>query len=175
MRLFVVCAVVSLGVLQAQKFAYVNTDYILENMKDFREAQAKLDEYARQWQSELEKMYAEVDRMYREYQAEMVLLTEEMKRKREDEIMRKEKEIKEFQKRKFGVDGELTQKRKELIRPIQEKVYKVISKIASERNLDFVFDIAGNSPLLYYNPKYDLSDDVLKRLGIEVEKEEEKK
>lgn len=162
-----------LATIKAQKFAYVNTDYILENMKEFKEAQAKLDEMARQWQEELEKMYAEVDRMYKEYQAEMVLLTQEMRRKREEEITAKERQIKEFQKSKFGVDGELTQKRKELIRPIQEKVWKAISQIAKERNYDFIFDIAGNSPLIYYNPRYDLSDEVLKKLGIEVEEKEE--
>ncbi len=155
-----------------QKFAYVNTDYILENMKEFKEAQAQLDNYAREWQEQLEQMYKDVDRLYKQYQAEHILLTEEMRKRREEEITQKEREIKEFQKRKFGVDGELTQKRKELIRPIQEKVYKAINTIARERGYDFIFDIAGNSNIIYYNTKYDISDDVLKKLGIEPEKKE---
>lgn len=171
-KLSLVAVICMVGILKSQKFAYVNTDYILENMKEFREAQAKLDEYAKSWQEELDKMYKEVDKMYKEFQAEYVLLTEEMRRKREDAITQKEKEIKEFQKQKFGVDGELTQKRKELIRPIQAKVYKAISAIAKERGYDFIFDIAGNSNIIYYNTKYDLSDDILKKLGIEIEKKE---
>lgn len=149
----------------SQSFAYVDTEYILENIPDYKDAQGELDKLSIEWQKQLERRYSEIDKMYKNYQAEQILLTEDMKVKREDEIIKKEKAAKEYQKEKFGVDGELFQKRKELVKPVQDKVYKAISEIANYKKLGVVFDKASALTMLYTNPKYNLSDDVLKKMG----------
>jgi outer membrane protein len=149
----------------SQSFAYVDTEYILENIPDYKDAQGELDKLSIEWQKQLERRYSEIDKMYKNYQAEQILLTEDMKVKREDEIIKKEKAAKEYQKEKFGVDGELFQKRKELVKPLQDKVYKAISEIANYKKLGVVFDKASALTMLYTNPKYNVSDDVLKKMG----------
>lgn len=149
----------------SQNFGYVDSEYILENIPDYKDAQEELDKLSIEWQKQLERRYAEIDKMYKNYQAEQILLTEDMKTKREEEIIKKEKEAKEYQKQKFGVDGELFQKRKELVKPIQDKVYNAIADIANYKKLGVVFDKASGLTMLYTNPKYNLSDDVLKKLG----------
>ena len=133
--------------------------------KDYKDAQGELDKLSIEWQKQLERRYSEIDKMYKNYQAEQILLTEDMKVKREDEIIKKEKAAKEYQKVKFGVDGELFQKRKELVKPLQDKVYKAISEIANYKKLGVVFDKASALTMLYTNPKYNVSDDVLKKMG----------
>jgi outer membrane protein len=158
----------SLGVFQklnAQRMAYVDTKYILENIPEYQEAEKELDQLAIEWQKQLEKKYEEIDKMYKNYQAEQILLTEDMKRKREEEIIQKEKEAKEFQKQKFGVDGELFKKRQELIKPIQDKVYNAIQDVAKVGGYDFIFDKATGPIMIYAKAKYNVSDDVLKKLG----------
>ncbi len=149
----------------AQRMAYVDTKYILENIPEYQEAQKELDQLAIEWQKQLEKKYEEIDKMYKNYQAEQILLTEDMKRKREEEIIEKEKEAKEFQKQKFGVNGELFKKRQELIKPIQDKVYKAIKDVATAGGYDFIFDKATGPVMIYAKAKYNKSDDVLKKLG----------
>ncbi len=149
----------------SQNFGYVDSEYVLENIPDYKEAQEELDKLSIEWQKQLERRYAEIDKMYKNYQAEQILLTEDMKLKREDEIIKKEKAAKEYQKQKFGVDGELFQKRKELVKPIQDDVYKAISSIANYKKLGVVFDKASALTMLYTNPKYNISDDVLKKMG----------
>lgn len=155
-----------IGLTTAQKFAYVDTEYILSNIPDYKEAQEELDKISIEWQKQLERQYAEIDKMYKNYQAEQILLTEEMKVKRENEIIKKEKGAKEYQKQKFGVDGELFQKRKELVKPIQDKIYKAINEIASVGSYAVVFDKSSALTMLYTNPKYNKSDAVLKKLGF---------
>jgi outer membrane protein len=150
---------------QQQKYAYVDTQYILDNIPEFQDAQDELDEYSKKWQKEIEDNYGKVSEMYQKYQAEAVLLPEDIKRKREEEIIDKEKEVKELQQQYFGKEGDLFKKRQELIQPIQEKVYNAIETIASTSNYSFVFDKAGGMTLLYGNPKYDISDDVLDEVG----------
>lgn len=150
---------------QAQKFAYVDTEYILSNIPDYKEAQAELDKLSIEWQKQLERQYSEIDKMYKNYQAEQILLTEDMKTKREGEIVKKEKEAKEYQKQKFGVDGELFKKRQELVKPVQDKVYQAIQDIATVGGLDIVFDKSSGLTMLYSNAKYNKSDAVLKKLG----------
>ena len=149
----------------SQKFAYVDTDYILENIPEYQEAQKQLDELSVQWQKQIEAKYAEIDRLYKAYQAEQILLNEEMKAKRENEIIKKEQEVKEFQKAKFGVDGELFKKRQELIQPIQDQIYNALKEIAEGGSYSVILDRAGQSNILYANSRYDKSDDVLKKLG----------
>ena len=143
---------------QQQKYAYVDTQYILDNIPEFQDAQDELDEYSKKWQKEIEDNYGKVSEMYQKYQAEAVLLPEDIKRKREEEIIDKEKEVKELQQQYFGKEGDLFKKRQELIQPIQEKVYNAIETIASTSNYSFVFDKAGGMTLLYGNPKYDISE-----------------
>jgi outer membrane protein len=164
--LFTIMAVVfAVAVLQAQKFAYVDTEYILDNIPEFAEAQAQLDELSTQWQKEIEGKFAEVDKMYKDYQAQLVLLPEDMKKKKELEIVEKEKEAKGLQRSRFGKDGDLFKKRQELVKPIQEKVYNAIQEIANNNNYGVIFDKGGSLTMLYANPKYDISDDVLDQLG----------
>ncbi len=148
-----------------QKIGYVDTDYILKNIPAYQAAQAQLDKISADWQKEIENIYAQIDKMYRDFQAEKVLLTEEMKIKRENEIIAKEKEAKDLQKKYFGKDGELFKKRQELVKPIQDEVFNAIKDIAVQGNYGIIFDTAGNANMLYTDPKLDKSDEVLKKLG----------
>ena len=153
--------------VKAQKFAYVDTEYILSNIPDYKEAQGELDKLSIEWQKQLERQYSEIDKMYKNYQAEQILLTEDMKTKREEEIVKKEKEAKEYQKQKFGVDGELFQKRQELVKPIQDKIYNAISEVANVSGIDIIFDKSSGLTMLYTNAKLNKSDAVLKKLGYD--------
>ncbi len=152
--------------ISAQRFIYVDTDYILDKIPEYKKAQEELDAIAEQWKEEISRKYAEIDRLYKEFQAEQYLMDSETRKKKEDEIVAKEKEAKEFQKKKFGYRGELFEKRQELVKPIQDRVYEAIKTLAGERNYDFVLDKASSgASILYANPKYDKSDDILKKLG----------
>ena len=159
----------------AQKFAYVDTEYILSLLPDYKSAQKKLNEIAEQWQKEVDGKYEGIDKMYKEYQAEKILLTPEQQKVREDEIISKEKEAKKFQQDKFGYVGELFKKRQELVKPIQDKVFETIQKIAKDDALDFIFDKSSDMTMLFSNAKYDKSDNVLTALGVAPTKEEKEK
>lgn len=149
----------------AQKFGYVDTDYILKHMPEYTEAQAELNRLAADWQVEIEAKYEAIRLLEESYKAEKVLLTQEMRQRREDEIRTKRSEAQEMQKAKFGVEGELFQKREELIKPVQDKLYEGIQKVADSRGYYVIFDKSNQSNMLYTNPKYDLSDDVIKKMG----------
>lgn len=155
----------------AQRFGYVDTEYILENIPEYKNKQNELDEISVQWQQEIEAMYAEIDRMYKDYQAEQILLTDDMKRKREEQIIENEKEAKEKQKQRFGYQGDLFRKRQEFTKPIQDKVYAAIKEIADARGYAVIFDKAGTLTMLYTSSKYDLSEDVLDEMGYSVNTE----
>lgn len=157
--------VISLSSSFAQKYAFVDTEYILGNIPAYESAQDQLDQLSVEWQKEIESIYAEIDKMYKDFQAEKVLLTEEMKRKREDEIINKEKEAKEVQKKYFGREGDLYKKRQELVKPIQDEIFNAVKEIAIEGNFAVIFDTAGSVSMLYTDPKYDKSDKVLEKLG----------
>lgn len=150
----------------AQKSAYVDTDYILNNIPEYKMAQETLDKLAADWQKEIDAKYEEIDKLYKAYQADALLLTEDMRKKRENEIINKEKEVRELQKQRFGVDGELFKKRQELVKPIQDKVYNSIKAVAERKRIAFVFDKTGAVTLLYTDSKYDISEEVIKELGI---------
>lgn len=149
----------------AQKVAFVDTEYILSNIPSYKAAQDDLESQAAEWQTEIENLYKEIDKMYREYQAEKVLLTQDMKSRREEEIIKKEREVKQLQNDYFGNEGMLFKKREEKIGPIQEEVYNAIKEIANENGYAGIFDTANGPTVLYSNPRYDISDDVLERLG----------
>jgi len=149
----------------AQRFAYVDTEYILKNIPAYQAAQDQLDNQAVEWQKEIEEIYSKIDKMYKDFQAEKVLLTEEMRVKRENAIVDKEKEAKTIQKQYFGKEGELYKKRQELIKPIQDDIFNAVKEVAAEGNFAVIFDSAGGMSMLYNDPKYDKSDDVLEKLG----------
>ena len=153
------------GITTAQKYAFVDTEYILNRIPSYKAAQDQLDKLAADWQTEIETAYTEIEKMYKDFQAEKVLLTEEMKVRKEEEIINREKEVKQLQQKYFGRDGSLFTKRQELIKPIQDEVYTVIKEIAVEGSFAVIFDTASGANMLYTNPKYDKSDDVLERLG----------
>lgn len=155
----------SIAFVQAQKFAIVDTEYILEQIPEYGTQQAKLDEISVKWQQEIEQKLGEVDQMYKDYQAESVFLTEEMKRRREDEIIEKEKDAKELQKKRFGVEGDLHKKRQEFVKPIQDKVFNAIKEIATARSYAAVFDKSGDMTIMWVNERYDISNEILEKLG----------
>jgi len=149
----------------AQKFAYVDTEYILSRVPTYKAAQEQLDKIASQYQTEVEEKYKELDKMFQDFQTEKVLLTEEMKRKREDEIIEREKVVKELQMKYFGRDGMLFKKREELVKPIQDQVFNAVKEMATEGGYAIIFDAAGAANMLYTNPRYDKSDEVIQKLG----------
>jgi outer membrane protein len=167
-KIFLLTAFFSLltGALSAQKFAYVDTDYILNQMTEYKAAQKQLNELSQKWENDIKIMKDEIDKMYKDYRAEEILLSATQKKEREDAIVAKEEEMKRFEQEKFGVNGELFKKRQELIKPIQDKVFAAIQRVAKNNGLDFIFDKSANMNILFSNPKYDRSDDVLDELGI---------
>lgn len=148
-----------------QKYAYVDTEYILNNIPEYTDAQDYLDDLSVEWQKEIEAKFAEIDKLYKDYQAEAILLPDEIKTQKENEIIQKEKEAKDLQKKRFGKDGDLFKKRIELVQPIQEKVYNAIEDIATTRNYAFIFDKSAGGAILFADAKLDLSDDVLDEIG----------
>ena len=159
------CALITFSQSGAAKFGYVDTDYIMSQIPEYKAAQSELDKTSVQWQKEIDAKYLEVEKLFKAYQADAILLTDDMKKKREGEIAIKEKEVKDLQKQRFGVDGELFKKRQELVKPLQDKVYNAIKAVAEKNGLGFIMDKSGQVSLLYANSKYDRSDDVLVYLG----------
>lgn len=149
----------------AQKYAFVDSDYIRKNIPAFTSAQEQLDKLSKQWEKEVSDGYAVVEQMYKSYQNEAVLLSQDMKTKREEAIVAKEKEIKDLQNKYFGMEGELFKKREELVKPIQDEILKAIKEIAVEGSYAVIFDTAAGGNILFANPKYDISDQILEKLG----------
>lgn len=149
----------------AQKFSYCDTEYILGQMQAYKDAQKQVDKIVEGWNGEIQAQYKEIDEMYKRFQAEQVLMTDAERKRRENEIVDKEKATRDMQKKYFGPEGSLSQKRQELIKPLQDQIYAAIEKIAAQRGLDFVFDKSNGLSMLFANPKYDLTDDILKQLG----------
>ncbi len=159
----------------SQRFGYVDTEYVLDMMPEYRSSQKQLDQIADDWQKEMEKMQIQIDKMNKDYLAEQVLLTEDLRKKREEEIKSKEKELKDFRTKKFGYEGELYKKRLELVKPIQDKVFDAVQKVAKQSALDFIFAKSGELIMLYSNAKYDKSDEVLTELGVAINKTDKPK
>ena len=149
----------------AQKNAYVDTEYILSKIPAYENAQTKLDALSEDWKKDIESKYKEVEQKYKEYQTEIALLSSEMKKQREDEIIKLENEANQLKDKYFGNEGELYNKRQELVKPIQDEVYNAIKEIATEGNYGFIFDKSADMSLIYTDPKFDISDDILKKLG----------
>jgi outer membrane protein len=149
----------------SQKFAFVDTDYILKKIPSYRSAQEQLDKISGQYQKEIEEKYGELEKFIKTFEAEKVLLTEEMKKKREQDIIQRERSVKELQMKYFGRDGLLFKKREELVKPIQDQVFNTVKEIANEGGYAIIFDAASSPNMLYTNPRYDKSDEVLQKLG----------
>ena len=150
----------------AQKFAYVDTEYILTQIPAYKSAQLQLNELSLEWQTEIDQKFAVIDQLRKQYEVEKVLLTKDMQSSREKEILDKSQAAQKLQQDRFGFEGELFTKKTELIRPIQDKLYDAINKVAKNNGLDFIFDKSGDMLMLVSNSKYDRSDEVLEELGV---------
>jgi outer membrane protein len=149
-----------------QRYAVIDTKYILERIPAYKEADAKLKLIGEQWQKEIDDLQVQLDKMYKNYESEQFMLTEALKKKREDELFEKEKQVRDLQKKRFGYEGDLFKERQRLVKPVQDKVYDAIQKIATSRSYDFVLDKSEGITIIFADPKLDKSDDVLKELGI---------
>jgi outer membrane protein len=153
--LLLIGALVFASAAFAQKYAVIDTRYILDNMPAYKQAQKQLDDVAADWQKDIDGKQQDLDKMYKDFEAEQVMLSDDLKKKREDQLFMKEKELRDLQRKRFGFEGDLFKKRQELIKPIQDKVYTAVQKMAQSRGYD-----------IFADPKLDKSEDVLKDLGV---------
>jgi outer membrane protein len=167
-KIFFICSLFLTGTFAAcaQRYAVVDTKYILTRMPEYKEAQKILDQTSEGWQKEIDDKQTVLNKMYKEYEAEQVMLTDTLKKKREDEIFNKEKEVRDLQRKRFGFEGDLFKRRQELVKPVQDKVYNAIQKIAVNRLYDFILDKSEGITVIFADPKLDVSEDVVKALGI---------
>ncbi len=150
----------------AQRYAIIDTKYILDKMPEYKTAQKALDATAETWQKEIDMRQEALNKMYRDFDAEQVMLSEDLKKKREDELFNKEKELRDLQKKRFGFEGDLFKERQKLIKPVQDKVYTAVQKLAAARSYDFILDKSEGITVIFADPKLDKSEDVLRELGI---------
>ena len=158
-------ALIAATAVDAQKFALVDMDYILKAIPAYETANEQLDQLSKKWQKEVENMLAETQTMYKNYQTELVFLTDDMKVKREEEIVAKEKEANELKRKYFGVEGELYKKRESLMKPIHEEIFTAVQSVATEKGYQLIIDKSSDMSLVYAAPKIDVSDEVLEKLG----------
>ena len=166
LSLGVVVLLAASAVVAQQRLAIVDTRYILDKMPEYKDAQKDLDDIAADWQKEIDSKQADLDRMYKDYDAEQVMLSEDLRKKREAQLVQKEKELRDLQRQRFGFEGDLFKKRQELIKPIQDKVYNAIQKMATTRGYDLVLDKSEGITVIFADPKLDKSEDVLRDLGV---------
>lgn len=165
LTLLVCLTALSFNQVNAQKWAIVDTEYIMKNIPEYGAAQQKLNDLSKQWEQEISDKIKEVETLYKNYQADKIILSAEMQTKREEEITSKEREIAALKKQRFGKDGDLQKERIKLIKPIQDKIYNAIKDLAEKGHYAAIFDKASELSVLYTDPKYDVSDEVLKALG----------
>lgn len=165
--IFSACMIVLFGgAVNAQRYAIIDSKYILDKIPDYRDAQKRLDQFSELWQQEIDQRQTALTKMFRDYDAEQIMLPDDLKKKREDELFNKEKELRDLQKKRFGFEGDLFRKRQELIKPIQDKVYNAVQKLAVEKQYDFILDKSEGITVIFADPKLDRSEDVLKNLGV---------
>lgn len=164
--LYISLLLLTAGTVRAQKFGYVDSDFVLSKMPAYANAQKELDLLSANWQKEIETLQKDLEKLQRNYQAEEVLLTEEMKKERKAAIQDKEKELKDYQKKLFGFEGTLFKKRQELIKPVQDEVFTAVEKVAKAKGLQIIFDKSGGLVMIYTNPTHDYTDYVLEELGL---------
>ena len=150
----------------AQRYAVIDTRYILEKIPEYKNAQEKLDQVSDLWQQDIDQKQAALDKMKKDFQAEQIILPENLQKKREDEIFNKEKELRDLQKKRFGFEGDLFKKRQELIKPVQDRIYNAIQKLATDKQYDFILDKSEGITVIFADPKLDKSEEVLKILGV---------
>jgi outer membrane protein len=150
----------------AQKYAIIDTRYILDKMPEYASAQKQLDNIALDWQSDIDGKQAALDKMYKDFEAEQVMLSPDLRKKREDQLFLKEKELRDLQRQRFGFEGDLFKKRQELVKPIQDRVYNAVQKLSTQRGYDFVLDKSEGITIIFADPKLDKSEDVLRELGV---------
>jgi len=160
------CLLLTASVALAQKYAIIDTRYILDKMPEYGQAQKQLDGIAADWQKDIEAKQLVLDKMYKDFDAEQVMLSDDLKKKRQDQLFLKEKELRDLQRQRFGFEGDLFKKRQELIKPIQDKVFNAVQKISVQRAYDFVLDKSEGITIIFADPKLDKSEDVLKELGV---------
>jgi outer membrane protein len=163
---FIACILSFAFAAHAQRYAIIDTKYILDKMPDYKLAQKNLDDVAANWQKEIDELQQELDRMYKDYDAEQVMLSEELRKKREDQLFVKEKNLRDLQRTRFGFEGDLFKRRQELIKPIQDKVYNAVQKLAVQRGYDFILDKSEGITVIFADPKLEKSEDVLRELGV---------
>lgn len=168
MKKFLIISICLLGftIANAQKFGYVDSEYIMSKVPDYAKAQKEIDDLSAKWQKEIDEKYKEIDKLYKQYQSEEVLLTESMKKQRQDTIIAREKRVKDYQKKIFGYEGLMFLKKQELVKPIQDKVFEAVEKVAKKKGLQMIFDKSGDLVVIYTDGKHDYSDYVLEELGI---------
>ena len=165
--LLIACCILLIGFsVQAQRYAIIDTKFILDKMPEYKQAQKSLDEVAATWQKEIDAQQQELDKMYRDFDAEQVMLSSELRKKREDQLFVKEKALRELQRKRFGFEGDLFKKRQELVKPIQDKVYNAVQKLAVQRGYDFILDKSEGITVIFADPKLEKSEDVLRELGV---------
>jgi outer membrane protein len=150
----------------AQRYAIIDTKYILDKLPDYKSAQKNLDDIASGWQKEIDKMQTELDKMYKDFDAEQVMLSDELRKKREDQLFIKEKTLRDQQRQRFGFEGDLFKKRQELVKPVQDKVYNAVQRLAVQRGYDFILDKSEGITVIFADPKLEKSEDVLRELGV---------
>ena len=160
------CFLLIASVSNGQRYAVIDSKYILDKLPEYKEAQKTLDQFSEQWQQEIDQKQAMVDKMYKDYDAEQVMLTDVLKKKREDELYNKEKDLRDLQKKRFGFEGDLFKKRQELIKPIQDRVYNAVQKLAVEKQYDFILDKSEGITVIFADPKLDKSADIIRNLGV---------
>ena len=151
--------------MHAQKFALVDMDYIFKNIPAYERANEQLNQASKKWQAEVDALQVEAQTLYKNYQNEVVFLSQEQKKARQDAIMEKEKQAAELKRQYFGPDGELFKKRTALMNPIQEEVYNAVKDVADLRGYQLVLDRASDEGIIFGSPKIDISDEVLRKLG----------
>ncbi|MDZ4749268.1 MAG: OmpH family outer membrane protein [Saprospiraceae bacterium] len=160
--LFLMLTLGTITSVSAQRIAIVDITRVLQEMPDYQAAQVELDKIAAEWRQQIALEYDQIKAMYNKYQAEQVLLSEDQRKKKEEEIMEREKQVRDLQKDKFGPEGALFRKRQDLVQPIQERVYGAIATYADDRGFDFIFDKGGSSGLIFSNQEYDKTDDIIR-------------
>lgn len=158
--------VAALLICNAQRYAVIDSKYILNKLPEYKTAQQRLDQFSEMWQQEIDRKSADLDKMYKQFDAEQVMLSDELRKKREDELFNNEKELKDLQRKRYGYEGDIFKKRQELIKPIQDKVYNAIQRLAVAKSYDFILDKSEGITVIFADPKLDRSDDVLRELGV---------
>jgi len=162
----ILCFVLFSFSVSAQRYAVIDSKFILEKIPEYKDAQGKLDNLTELWQQEIDQKQTALDKLNKDYEAEQIMLPDNLKKKREDEIFNKEKELRDLQKKRFGFEGDLFKKRQEFIKPIQDKVYNAIQKLAIEKQYDFILDKSEGITIIFADPKLDKSEEVLRNMGI---------